>query len=40
MNNYPNFKNFNYTNPNIMDMYSQNSYFDNQYKVQNKNSLK
>jgi len=37
MNNYPNFKNFNYTNPNMMDMYSQNSYFDNQYKVQNKN---
>ena len=40
MNNYPNFKNFNYTNSNVlpnMNMYTkQNASFNNQYKDQNK----
>ena len=40
MNNYPNFKNFNYTNSNMMNnmnMYNkQNTSFNNQYKDQNK----
>ena len=44
MNNYPNFKNFNYTNSNMMNnmnMYNkQNTSFNNQYKDQNNtNSL-
>ena len=37
MNNYPNFKNYNVINPNMMDMYNnQNTSFNNQYKAQNK----
>ena len=37
MNNYPNFKNYNVINPNMMDMYNkQNTSFNNQYNVQNK----
>lgn len=37
MNNYPNFKNYNVINPNIMDLYNnQNTSFNNQYKSQNK----
>lgn len=37
MNNYPNFKNYNVINSNMMDMYNeQNTSFNNQYKSQNK----
>ena len=43
MNNYPNFKNFNYANSNMLpgiNMYTkQNTSFNNQYKDQNKTNM-